>query len=381
MKQEREFSFYEFFAGGGMARAGLGADWHCLFANDFDSKKAESYSRNWGADHLHVNDVRNVGLNELPGQADLAWASFPCQDLSLAGNGGGLNLERSGSFWPFWELMQGLERERRSPKIILLENVYGALTSHGGKDFSALCSALVDIGFSVGAVVIDAAHFVPQSRSRLFIIAVRSDLTVPDELLGNGPNPLWHPGAVLKAGKQLSRNVIDKWVWWNIAEPPKRKLNFIDLIEEEPIGVKWKSDIETRNLLDMMSEINRKKVAQAQSAGCRMVGGVYRRTRKGEQRAEIRFDNVSGCLRTPSGGSSRQLLLIVEGNHLRSRLLSPREAARLMGLDDSYILPDNYNAAYHLAGDGVVVPVVTHISTKLLAPILRANREKHKQVA
>lgn len=381
MKRKMEFSFYEFFAGGGMARAGLGSDWQCLFANDFDGKKAESYIRNWGADHLQVKDVRNVDVTELPGEADLAWASFPCQDLSLAGNGGGLKSERSGSFWPFWKLMQGLGCEKRNPKIILLENVYGALTSHGGQEFSTLCSALVEIGYSVGAVVIDAAHFVPQSRTRLFVIAVRSGLAVPDECLANGPNPLWHPCAVLKAGQQLSRKVIDQWVWWNIPQPPLRELNFIDVIEEEPIGVTWKSDRDTRKLLNMMSDINRKKVTQAQSAGYRMVGGVYRRTRNGKQRAEVRFDNVSGCLRTPSGGSSRQLLLIVEGKHVRSRLLSPREAARLMGLVDSYVLPDNYNAAYHLAGDGVVVPVVAHLSRYLLAPILRENRKKHKQVA
>lgn len=384
MNREKEFSFYEFFAGGGMARAGLGTDWHCVFANDFDSKKAESYTRNWDADHLQVKDVRKLDVTELPDEADLAWASFPCQDLSLAGNGGGLKSERSGSFWPFWKLMQGLEREKRNPKIILLENVYGALTSRGGKDFSALCSALLEIGYSVGAVIIDAAYFVPQSRIRLFIIAVRTDLVVPVQLLDNEPNPLWHPKAVLKAGQQLNKKVIDQWLWWNVPEPPSRKLNFIDVIEEEPSGVMWKSDSYTKNLLNMMSEVNRKKVAQAQSAGYRMVGGVYRRTRNGEQRAEVRFDNVSGCLRTPSGGSSRQLLLVVEGKHVRSRLLSPREAARLMGLDDSYILPDNYNAAYHLAGDGVVVPVVAHLSKHLLTPMLRmlrTNKKKHKQVA
>ncbi len=381
MKREKEFSFYEFFAGGGMARAGLGDNWKCEFANDFDCKKAESYVRNWGVDHLQVKDVRNVDASELPGEADLVWASFPCQDLSLAGNGGGLKSERSGSFWPFWKVIQSLGQEKRNPKIILLENVYGALTSHGGKDFSALCSSLIKIGYSVGAVVIDAAYFVPQSRVRLFIIAVRSGLDVPDELLANGPDPIWHPSSVLKAGQQLSRKARDQWVWWNIPEPPPRKLNFIDIIEEEPIGVTWKSDSDTRKLLNMMSEINQKKVVQAQSAGCRMVGGVYRRTRNGEQRAEVRFDNVSGCLRTPSGGSSRQLLLIVEGKRVRSRLLSSREAARLMGLDDSYILPDNYNTAYHLAGDGVVVPVVAHLSRYLFEPVLRANRKIQKKVA
>ena len=112
-----------------------------------------------------------------------------------------------------------------------------------------------------------------------------------------------------------------------------------------------------------------------------MVGGVYRRTRNGVQRAEVRFDNISGCLRTPSGGSSRQLLLIVEGEKISSRLTSPREAARLMGLEDNYILPDNYNAAYHLAGDGVVVPVVAHLAKYLFLPILRANQKKQEQAA
>ncbi|MDR3716047.1 MAG: DNA cytosine methyltransferase [Puia sp.] len=93
-------TFYEFFAGGGMARAGLGDEWRCLFANDFDEKKASSYRANWGAEHLTVKDVAKVKVEALPGQADLAWASFPCQDLSLAGDGAGLKGHRSGSFWP-----------------------------------------------------------------------------------------------------------------------------------------------------------------------------------------------------------------------------------------------------------------------------------------
>ena len=101
-------AFYEFFAGGGMARAGLGDGWRCLFANDFDRKKAESYRANWGGEALHVGDVRALSTAQLPGRADLVWASFPCQDLSLAGAGAGLKGERSGTFWPFWDLMKAL---------------------------------------------------------------------------------------------------------------------------------------------------------------------------------------------------------------------------------------------------------------------------------
>jgi DNA (cytosine-5)-methyltransferase 1 len=124
-----------------------------------------------------------------------------------------------------------------------------------------------------------------------------------------------------------------------------------------------------------MSPVNRAKVEDARRAGKRMVGAVYRRTRRDEQgnrvqRAEIRFDDVSGCLRTPAGGSSRQTILIVAGDSIRSRLLAPREAARLMGLPDSYQLPANYNEAYHLAGDGVVVPVVRFLAAHVLEPLL-----------
>ena len=80
-------TFYEFFCGGGMARAGLGPDWQCLFANDFDPKKAAAYRANWGGEELWCGDVAEVRADALPGHADLVWASFPCQDLSLAGNG------------------------------------------------------------------------------------------------------------------------------------------------------------------------------------------------------------------------------------------------------------------------------------------------------
>ncbi len=163
-------TFYEFFAGGGMARAGLGANWNCLFANDFCENKAQSYAANWGGEHLVVADINRLSASDLPGLADLAWASFPCQDLSLAGNGAGLHGERSGSFWGFWNILQGLARQGRKPGLVMLENVFGAVTSHGGRDFEAILEALAGEGYRFGAMIIDAMHFVPQSRPRLFIL-------------------------------------------------------------------------------------------------------------------------------------------------------------------------------------------------------------------
>lgn len=362
--------YYEFFAGGGMARAGLGAGWDCLFANDFDPMKARAYADNWGDEHLCVEDVAKLSTENLPGFPDLAWASFPCQDLSLAGVGAGIRAKRSGTFWPFWGLMRELADEGRSPRIIVLENVFGALHSHKGLDFAAIGSAFSGGNYRFGAVIINAADFLPQSRPRLFIIGVRSDITIPNHLVQSGPLEKWHPKAMINAFEKLSKTAARRWVWWKLPTPSPRQQSFNDIIEDEPAGVMWHTQEETTRLLSMMSEVNAAKVEAAKKVGARMVGGVYRRTRKGEQRAEVRFDGLAGCLRTPSGGSSRQTILVVEGRRVRSRLLSPREAARLMGLSDEYRLPRKYNDAYHLAGDGVAAPVVRFLAEHLFVPIL-----------
>jgi DNA (cytosine-5)-methyltransferase 1 len=372
-------TFYEFFAGGGMARAGLEPDWRCLFANDIDPKKAQSYVANWGDKEFRLGDIFDLTAADLPGEADLAWASFPCQDLSLAGAGGGLDAARSGAFWGFHDIIYALKARGRAPKLIVLENVIGAVTSNGGRDFQTLCRALKGLGYVYGALIIDAVHFVPQSRPRLFIVCLRSDLDFFAGEYCDGPSPLWTTDALKRAYGQLRPDLRKAWRWWRLPAPPLRITKLADLILEAPEDVAWHSKAETRRLLDMMSEANIEKVRAATREDRSVVGAIYRRTRTDEngakrQRAEVRFDNVSGCLRTPAGGSSRQTILVANDGSLRSRLLSAREAARLMGLPDDYRLPEKYNEAYHLAGDGVVVPAVRFLSVKLLQAMLATEQ-------
>jgi DNA (cytosine-5)-methyltransferase 1 len=367
--------FYEFFAGGGMARLGLGDGWTCRFANDIDPKKAAAYRANFDEASLKVCDVRDVAPGDLDGEADLAWASFPCQDLSLAGVGAGLKGERSGTFYPFWDAMRALAREGRAPRIIAVENVCGALTSHGGRDFEAICRTYVEAGYRLGALVIDAQLFVPQSRPRLFVIGVRGDMAPTPALVSPGPLAPFHTVSLQRAVEALQPDLRRRWLWWRLPVPSARARVFAEVIEDRPSGVEWHGPAETRRLLELMSPVNREKVEAAQQAGRRMVGGVYRRTRTEPggakvQRAEVRFDEVSGCLRTPAGGSSRQTILVVNGTEVRSRLISARETARLMGLPDDYLLPERYNDAYHLTGDGVAVDVVRHLAKRLFEPIL-----------
>lgn len=379
-------SFYEFFAGGGMVRMGLGPRWSCLFANDFDQKKARVYRRNWDDDVLDTRDVREVKASDLPGYADLAWGSFPCQDLSLAGSGAGLEGHRSGTFWPFLSLMEALIYEGRAPKIIALENVCGTLTSNGGRDFAAICSAFRLANYRYGAVVMDAAHFLPQSRPRLFVLALRDDLDLAPSMSDAVSSPVWYTKALQNAYEKLDDHSRTHWIWWPIPEPRVRKGQLEHLIEDNPASVTWHTSRETQRLLSMMSDVNLSKIAKAKRAGRRTVGTMYKRTRldqqgKKTQRAEVRFDGVAGCLRTPAGGSSRQLVIVVEGDKVRTRLISSRETARLMGLPDDYELPNNYNEAYHLTGDGVVVPAVRHLAKHVFEPILRHADEQLKEAA
>lgn len=377
-------TFYEFFAGGGMARAGLGAGWKCLLANDFDRKKGTTYAKNWGDAHLVVDDLRNISPDDMPGQPDLVWGSFPCQDLSLAGGGAGLKGNRSGTFWPFIHHIQDLRDEGRPPAVIALENVLGTLTSHQGKDFIAICEALDNLGYKFGAFVGDASHFVPHSRPRLFVVAIRKDIKVAALTNSDAPTAPWHTGSLKNAYKRLPDNLKENWLWWRMPKPPKRKKKFADLVEENPTSTNWHTGSETTALLSMMSEVNLAKVETAKASGVKMVGTIYKRTRHEHgikvQRAEVRFDEIAGCLRTPAGGSSRQLIMVVEGERIRSRLISTRETARLMGLKDSYILPDKYNEAYHLTGDGVAVPVVRYIAKHLFEKLISEKESSERRL-
>lgn len=357
-----------------MLRAGLGDGWRCTFANDFDPAKASAYRANWRDEALVVGDVAALTADDLPGQADLMWGSFPCQDLSLAGAGAGLGGSRSGTFHTFWALAQTLVAQGRGPRIVAIENVCGALTSRRGRDFEAVCRAWADAGYAFGALVINADRFLPQSRPRLFVIGVRGDVDIAPGLVSAGPVEPFHPVALRRAADALPADLKARMVWWRLPDAEAAPDALASLTEDEGPDLRWHSPAQTERLLALMSPTHLAKIEAAKAAGGRQVGALFRRTRteggRKVQRAEVRFDRA-GCLRTPGGGSSRQTLVVIEDGRVRSRLMTARETARLMGLPDDYRLPASYSAACHLTGDGVAVPVVRHLARWLFEPLLQ----------
>ena len=365
--------FLEFFAGAGLVRQALEPAWRCVWANDLSPKKAHVYQDNFGRAELHVGDVADVRAEDLP-DAELAWASFPCQDLSLAGWRKGMSSSRSGAFWAFWAAMRELKQQGRLPQVLVLENVTGLLQ---GQDFSGLCEALAALELRFGALTIDAKRFTPQSRPRVFVVA--ADAATAERFAVAGPAVAWTSPALQRAVERLPAAVAKQWVWWPLPEP-LAKPPAIESIVETNEGP-WYDEPKVEHLLAMMAEPHRRKMLQASQQAATQVAFLYRRVRQGRQRAEVRFDGIAGCLRTPAGGSSRQTVVIVEGDRVRMRLLTAREAARLMGAPDNFKLPDNYNDAYRAMGDGVSVPVVSWLAEHLLAPLVATGGAARPAVA
>jgi len=367
--------FAEFFCGGGLVRAGLGAGWDCAFANDIDPVKCAVYADNWGTKNLHEGDVAALTIDPLLSPIDLYWASSPCQDFSLAGKGQGLAGKRSGVFREWVRLIGSAVERGVAPRIVAFENVVGLLTRNEGRDFREVLKTLVNLGYRVGAMEIDAAHFIPQSRPRVFIVGVRQDVAL-DGLTRNAGTGPFHSSKIRNFAAKLPRSLARHWVWWDHADPTVARPSLHSIVDPRP-NTAWHDTADVSKLLSLMSLPSQTRVQAARRTGKSEIGMLYKRGRPdaggvNRQRAEIRFDGLAGCLRTPAGGSSRQTIMMVKGNETRARLLSSLEVARLMGLPDSYRMPQSYNQAYKVAGDGVAVPVVTYLDQTVFQPILRA---------
>lgn len=350
----KSISFQEFFAGSGLVGYGLSPYFHAVWANDISNRKAAVYRANFDPKVLHVGDISDVDGTDIP-SAELSWASFPCQDLSLAGKIGGIRSERSGLVWQWLRVID--EQGDLAPRVACLENVAGLVSSHGGKDYQQLHSALMQRGYKVGAVLLNASYFVPQSRPRVFVIATRGE--IPSSLITNGPSWL-QPKSVVAAA-----NGVEDFVWWNAPEPTERKNTISDIVDNEAPFVR-------DDVLELIPKAQREKFDRS---GLTYATG-YRRTRNHHQVLELRCDGIAGCLRTPSGGSSRQFLIQRDRNTLHARLFTAREVARLMGAPDTFVLPDKYNDAYYAMGDAVVAPVAHWLAETFLEKLVRTAYEE-----
>lgn len=365
----------DFFAGSGLVRLGMSPVFETIWANDISEKKSSVYRANFPGDHFHLGDIKTIKGFDLPA-ADLAWASFPCQDLSLAGNLSGMTVgTRSGLFWEWIRVLTELQQQGKQPSVLVAENVVGFLIADGGKHFKEAYGALRNLGYRAGAIVMDAKEFVPQSRPRAFLVAVADGVSV-EGLCQQHPSGPFHTQGLTRAAFRVDDPA---WIWWSLPVPKGQVPKFADLCERDSVCSESSA---TDELLTMLSPLNRKKLNAAIRMKRFFAGTAYRRTRPTEegetiQRLEVRFDGVAGCLRTPNGGSSRQTVILVDGSNVRSRLMTVRECARLMGAPDSFHVHGSYNDGYRAMGDAVAVPVTRWLTTHLLEPLAMRCRKSY----
>lgn len=366
LRQQRTFA--EFFAGVGLMRLGLERQgWKIAFANDICTNKYEMYAAHFedADDHFVVEDIHKLSAKDVP-TVTLATASFPCNDLSLAGARAGLKGTQSSAFYGFIRILK--EMAHRRPRFVLLENVTGFLTSRSGKDFREALLELNRLGYVVDAFIIDAVHFVPQSRPRLFVLGeLRKEAKAPsvqeklkdDEFFQSEVRPR-------ALADFIFRNPDIDWRLRNLPQLPKSRRRLTSILENlSDDSPEWWSEKRTAYLLNQMSQRHRIIADRMINSAGWSFGTVFRRVRVGGSMAELRVDGIAGCLRTPRGGSGRQILVKAGFGEFHARLLTPRECARLMGAN-GFVINASLNQALFGFGDAVCVPVIEWIAEHYL---------------
>lgn len=369
LRNLHEKSFVEFFAGIGLVRAGLELQgWSLSLANDFDPIKYKMYKGHFkdAEEHFILDDIHALDANNIP-FVTLATASFPCKDLSLAGSREGLGGTHSSAFWGFIQVLERLGQNK--PPLVMLENVVGFLNANKGRDFEQALLALNGLGYRVDTFIIDASDFVPQSRERLFVIGLLENVfpvqRPENDIFGlksyGRPDPL--VSFILKHPQ----------IKWNIRQLPifpNREQSLEDIIEDLPQdNSMWWNNSRADYLLSQMSPRHRiiadRMIVNHQWS----YGTVFRRMRNGKSTAELRTDGIAGCLRTPAGGSAKQILFKAGYNQYFARLLTPRECARLMGIGE-YNITVSFDQALFGFGDAVCVSVIDWIAKNYLNVVI-----------
>lgn len=341
------------------------AGWQVNFANDIDPSKFSLYRANFGVHDFILGDIRDIRAKMVP-NIDLATVSFPCIDLSLAGNRSGLNGQHSSAYWEFYRIIK--EMGTRRPFAVMLENVLGLLSSNGGEDLRAILSSLGTLGYSYDIVVVNAAHFVPQSRPRLFVVG--SLCPQPRRFSGLQPHTT-RPRQILEF---IGNHPALRWNHLILPPLPQRKHDLDDLMERfQSTSPNWWDNKRQAHLFYQMSPLHKKLLSDLIGSKRTIFATVYKRVRPAGCRAEVRADGVAGCLRTPRGGSSKQFVIQAGHGTWRARNMTAREYARLQGVPDTFKIDAPYNDALYGFGDAVCVPAVEWVINYCVNPLLPSS--------
>lgn len=309
------FTFIDLFAGIGGIRLGMqSAGGDCVYSVEIDRFARKTYIRNFGA--CEADDIRDVPAEALA-PYDLLTGGFPCQPFSIAGVSKKLSLGRSHGFDDeksgnlFFEI-ERLLRDGPRPKVIFLENVRNLRSHDQGRTIAEIQRRLDDLGYELSDAIVDARHWVPQHRERIFIVGFlrslyggkRFEFPVPE---GVGPRL----GPYLDA-EVPSRYILSEHLW---------------------------------SYLQAYADKHRKA---GNGFGFGLVGP----------------EDVTRTLSARYHKDGSEILVRTVGP--TPRRLTPRECARLMGFPEDFEIPVSDTQAYRQFGNAVVVPVIAFLAEAIV---------------
>lgn len=352
---EPHFRFIDLFAGiGGLRLAFEAAGGTCVFSSELDSYCRKTYLSNFAEGEPMVNDIKEVAAAAVPDH-DVLVAGFPCQPFSLAGvsklnslnQKHGFENEKNGPL--FFDVARIIAEKR--PAVVVLENVKNLRSHDKGKTFEVIIRTLHDeLGYTVDDRIIDAQRWVPQHRERIVIVAFRDPVLFS---LDNIPLP---EKGVVRLDTILHRT--------DGTEP------FIVHDEGRYFDHERNVVPEKYTLSDHLWKYLQDYAAKHRSLGNGFGFGLVNR------------DSVARTLsaRYHKDGSE---ILVDQGDRCNPRRLTPREAARLMGFPDGFVIPVSDTRAYRQFGNAVAVPAFAHIAkyvtSTLVTPEHSVNTNGHSQ--
>ncbi|MDH5677728.1 MAG: DNA cytosine methyltransferase [Nitrospinota bacterium] len=302
MKNIKDYKFIDLFAGIGGIRLGF-QDYfgECVFSSEWDKYAQMTYEANFN--HKPDGDITKINPNEIP-NFDILLAGFPCQPFSMAGLKKGFEDTRGTLFFHIAKII-----DHHKPKIVFLENVK-ALKSHDkGKTYKVIENTLQDLGYNVHTKIINAKDFgVPQNRERIYIVGFLENLDFDFPQSKN---------INVKVGDILDDNVEDKYT-----------------------------------ISDKLWAGHQRRKAEHKQKGNGFGYSLFNHDSPYTSTISARYYKDGSEILIEQGGKN-------------PRRLTPKEASRLQGFPESFIIPVSNNQAYKQFGNSVSVPVIKAIANQI----------------
>lgn len=315
LEKHSKFKFIDLFAGiGGIRIPFEELGGECVFTSEWDKPCQVTYQANFG--EIPYGDITKIKPREIP-DFDILLAGFPCQPFSQAGFKKGFEDTRGTLFFDIARII-----EHHKPKVVFLENVKRIRTHDNGNTLKVIKKTLNNLGYEVHYEVFNAKDFgVPQSRERIYIIGFlgKADFSFP--------------------------------------VPPKTETKVEDILEKNP-NPKY-------TLSDKLWQGHQRRKVEHRQRGNGFGYGLFN--------SNSPYTNTISARYYKDGSE-----ILIEQKNRNPRKLTPREAARLQGFNDSFIIPVSNVQAYKQFGNSVCVPAIRAMAGQVIKALASQNIKEIK---